>query len=630
MSEVPTGLRQALWRRANAAVDSVRCLTSGSVGPLEPSSLRPTWKEASASQRLICEKILSRWSEWSDVFQGAPEASTACARLLGPVSVGYGGLEEMKEEKGLLDSKGRPRLPKGALCDVDVDELALPPPGSSTVALVSVSPEAKAYFDEMTSRMLRGADDFDSRAHASQRVYQDASLRSKAARLHLARRLWEAGALEFTSECVETLSLFGVVKKYDEEGRCSIRPVWDERRANHRWLPPPFVPLGSPMCFCHLDLSDLKKDEAIFHVAADIPDIFTRLRTRQCAWPYFVIKGIHPKEFADYLEEKGLKATVPKGARYVAVSVLVMGWSWAPFLAHSALLALLDVAHGKDAALRRFVYGSPVPQFSADNHEDQVTWGYIDDFGAAQIGKRKDGLPQGLAEWRERSRQALADVGLPVHKETQGEGVEALGAVVTQDPCRVGVTKEKVLLLVLATEQATRTGLTSIRVVERLLGLWGWVILFARPALSIVSQCYHFTRGGDRSKVRRLPAEVVRELRCLCALAPFFSTDLSLSWLCKVYATDSSNEGYGVTSTQSTLDEIREEARYCELRGWTACMEDLYGNVEESLASDSVPGQSEDLEDCILSASPLPPLRTKSGFCICSAGSEGRATWNGG
>ena len=95
-------------------------------------------------------------------------------------------------------------MPKGSLCDVDVEELALPEPGTKTVDLVDISPEAKEYFSAMEGRMLVQSDAFDKTSYDAQRVYQDAGLKPKKIMLRLAERLWRAGALEFTEMCVET------------------------------------------------------------------------------------------------------------------------------------------------------------------------------------------------------------------------------------------------------------------------------------------------------------------------------------------------------------------------------------------------------------------------------------------
>ena len=50
------------------------------------------------------------------------------------------------------------------------------------------------------------------------------------------------------------------------------------------------------------------------------------------------------EEFVDYMKEQGVIITVPDDARFLALNVLVMGWSWAPFLAHSTLQACMGHA----------------------------------------------------------------------------------------------------------------------------------------------------------------------------------------------------------------------------------------------------------------------------------------------
>ena len=110
--------------------------------------------------------------------------------------------------------------------------------------------------------------------------------------------------LGFTERCVETISLFGVVKKYaeGENGQMvrSVRPVWDQRRANMRWHAPPSVLLVSPANFCHLDLSTLAEGERIVSGTGDIPDMFSRLATSACCWPWFVLEGLRAGDLHDY------------------------------------------------------------------------------------------------------------------------------------------------------------------------------------------------------------------------------------------------------------------------------------------------------------------------------------------
>lgn len=259
-----------------------------------------------------------------------------------------------------------------------------------------------------------------------------------------------AGALGFTSRREEEVSLFGVIKKYGEEGNRVVRTVWDQRRGNLKWLPPPFAPLGSPTALCHLDLSDVPASATLYQVAADIPDMFTRLGIPPHAWPYFVLRDVDVRELAALLESRGRSCPLRESDRHARLKVLVMGWSWAPFLAHNSLLALLDQAHGPTAELSRMVYGAPTPELTTD--EDIVSWAYIDEYGAAGVGPRAEGVPEHLASWAKRTKQTFLAVRVPVHKEQEGVGVEALCAALQTVPFRVGLPRAKAVNLLIATE----------------------------------------------------------------------------------------------------------------------------------------------------------------------------------
>lgn len=210
--------------------------------------------------------------------------------------------------------------------------------------------------------MLRRPIDVDQAAYAAQKVYADPALRPKAVRLRLAERLWLTRALDFCSECEESVSLVSVVKKYEADGSRVVRPVWDQRRGNLKWMPPPFAPLGSPTAFCHLDLSGIPSQRTLYRIAAGIPDMFTRLEMPRRAWPYFVLGGVDAQELADRLCMNGYTYNLRVGDCFPGLEVLVVGWSWAAFLAHNTLLALLDTAHGPSAGLTRMVYSAPTPK----------------------------------------------------------------------------------------------------------------------------------------------------------------------------------------------------------------------------------------------------------------------------
>eukprot|EP00969_Alexandrium_andersonii_P159768 7059604-Alexandrium_andersonii.AAC.1 len=167
----------------------------------------------------------------------------------------------------------------------------------------------------------------------AQDTYTDPVFLEEAGALRLAERLWDAGMLGGTDSCVETVSLFTVIKGYSAEAERQLRPVWDERRANLRWQTPPWVPLGSPASWAFLDLAKLPQHKALISAVGDVPSFFSRLEIPRAFWPYFVLAGVEVEAFRAYMAARGRPLASLEG-QFLALKVLVMGWSWAPFLAH--------------------------------------------------------------------------------------------------------------------------------------------------------------------------------------------------------------------------------------------------------------------------------------------------------
>jgi hypothetical protein len=591
LNNVPMAVTRLIWERSRNMVNFIAALSTGSVN--DEITKRPSWESARPLQRKVVTQLAETWIAWAPFVQETPSASVAASRLLGTNARHYANEMDVAASAE-PDSRGRERKPKGAVVPLDVEELSLPDPGTDMIELVGVSSEVTDYFNKFEKTMLRDEESLDLDAMRVQKTYMDPSLKEKAKRLRLAERLWQAGALGYTDRCVDTLSLFGVIKKYTEKGERVLRPVWDQRRPNMRWKPPPFVPLGSPASFVNLDLADMEADDALVSVGGDIPDFFTRCKTPRKVWPYFVLEGVEVHEFVTHMRKQGhVMEDSPITAKHLAVTVLVMGWSWAPYLAHMTLIAALDMAHGPSSAVTRMVYGTPCPQLHSAQHPDGqplVSWGYIDDYGAATtqsaaavVNKEPNQLMQ---EWGDTSKKQLGKIGFPVHKEVMGEGVEALGARVRGRPYVVGVPEEKVCLLVAATEHMMTMRSITKEDLERLVGLWGWVCLFARCSYSVLDVTYHQMRENNKSGRIIISNGMRQELRCLAAIAPLVVTNLETPWHLKAFATDASMTGYGVTHTPASVTELRDEARHCELRGWTVCVEDSYAQVEESIWQD--------------------------------------------
>eukprot|EP00972_Heterocapsa_arctica_P056625 8358289-Heterocapsa_arctica.AAC.1 len=146
--------------------------------------------------------------------------------------------------------------------------------------------------------------------------------------------------------------------------------------------------------------------------------MFSRLTIPEEAWPCFVL-DVDLDDCVNDMRDRGHSLVIPKGARYLAVQALVMGWSWAPFLAHMALVAIMDGEFGSEAAGSRMVYAHPTPQIRTQLRPDGLEllhWAYIDDFGCltASGGSASGSSPLELIEaWKGRMVKALARAKLP-------------------------------------------------------------------------------------------------------------------------------------------------------------------------------------------------------------------------
>ena len=93
--------------------------------------------------------------------------------------------------------------------------------------------------------------------------HSDNSLRSRDVQLRLCERLYDSHMLGTCQSIIMSFGLFTVMKNYMEDGSRSLRAVWDGRRPNLLWQAPPWVPLGSPATWSHLDLSQLSPEEVL-------------------------------------------------------------------------------------------------------------------------------------------------------------------------------------------------------------------------------------------------------------------------------------------------------------------------------------------------------------------------------
>ena len=183
----------------------------------------------------------------------------------------------------------------------------------------------------------------------------------------------------FCSTCQETVSLFTVVKNYDEYGKCVQRIVWDLRRVNLRFLPAPWGPLGSPAAISNLDASILREGRHWLEpFSGDVPCWFYSILGCEALFEFFVVAGISAMEMVEYLKSRGVtvEPSLYEGKPYVCIRVLLMCWSWVPWFANTLLVSLLDSLQLLDPQSRA-VDGLPTRCLSV---ERPVHWMFLDDF----------------------------------------------------------------------------------------------------------------------------------------------------------------------------------------------------------------------------------------------------------
>ena len=117
----------------------------------------------------------------------------------------------------------------------------------------------------------------------------------------------------------------------------SLGPVWDARWINCLFQAAPWVSMGSPTAFTHVDLSGLPFGVRLGSFCGDIPNYFYLLRNPAFLLPFFCFADFSAQEFQRFAEAHGVRVELPPGALFCAVSAVLMGWSRAPCVRVSLL-----------------------------------------------------------------------------------------------------------------------------------------------------------------------------------------------------------------------------------------------------------------------------------------------------
>jgi len=559
------------------------------------------WSRANALDQEAYAGLEKRMIAFSELVDIWPDGACAYRRLGKTQATGYPhGPEEMKSssKKGPGAGDGVPA--KGEVVPLKWDEVGLPPPGTVSTPLVQHSRKGRGYFERLREDMLSGTDPNEILRDPDIKPYSDPALKDKRTMLLLATRMWVAGMLGWCTRCTCQISLFTVMKRVNPDGTWTTRPVWDLRLVNRLFQRAPWVSMASPASLGELDMSEpVVGNRVPASVQADVPDFFYCLETPESVWEFFCLPTIGAMELYRHLREQGIECVRPTAQQqFVALKVLAMGWSWAPFFAQCFLGEVIDCGEGPmaDGALVGDRRALPCLLINLI-----LAWVFIDDVSLLRLVDR-DRAEEQLAPLAKWVRDQLASRGLGCHKELQGLGVEqSIGLKMTVDPVVLRPSPSRMAELMVATEWMLTLPLVDPNVARRILGVWTWCMLVMRPSYSVFHATYAWVAQHVDGPPVALWTTAWREFACAISLGPMMFSDLSIPFSTRVFESDASgageeeklpNGGFGIVQTQSTLEEVREEINSGLEAYWVSQQDRIVERMEkgEDLDHEKTPG----------------------------------------
>ena len=275
------------------------------------------------------------------------------------------------------------------------------------------------------------------------------------------------------------------------EGVPGLRLIFDLRRVNLLFRAPPYVALSGPSRLAGLDWREIPDDYEFQIATGDVPNWFYMLGIPAELSELFALRRVTTKELRAVLVQRGLSELCrrlpdPNLGGRLGCAVVLMGWSWAVWLAEAALEALVHPVPGPE---RRLVHGAPLPRFTTKGMGAYVL----------ALHRRLRGPRLRAARRQEGHRGAGRD-----HRSCEGcrvrraQGGEWRGRSLSGNRCWRATPGIKPLhlplwVLIFATDELLET---SPRIVSIMVGQWTWRMLLARSTLSVFDSVYKFIRHG--------------------------------------------------------------------------------------------------------------------------------------
>ena len=553
---------------------------------------------------------------------GGSEGATdeELASLLQKFHVGYAAGDSCAGERG--------QVVPAVLADLSL-------PAVEPIPVESMSPRIAMLFEQWEKHMLvpesaKGA----TGPRARIRAYEDPLFATKKGKRDLAVMLYRANMLTFVHRRRgPPVRMFTVVKKVTESGQRVLRLIMDLRGTNAEFVQPPFCNLANVASLVYVDLSPSTIGNGeLVGWGGDIPDFFYRLRIPLSMSEYFCLDGISALELTSAL---GIPPPA-NGEEHVALSIVAMGWSWAPYIAQCTAEDVIGSTPGLSGGSSDHFESFPVsdsrnfreysflqhgritPQFYNSRGQpcalvQGILYVYIDDFGGWCIVRPGDASsapvrslelpdasgPRSPEEDLKACREKLQSVGLGCHKENLGLP-QMLGFEVVKRPSALdsGVNEyvlrgedKKFIPLVKVGHYILKLGECSPQTMSQWVGGMTWFALLNRGLLSVFQKVYAFIHvywDLGRYKPWRLWESVRAEMTCILGLLPFCEISLSLEWGRWAYQVDAGPERTAILRSAAKPDELRRLGRLAERGGWLLHEEDgpapsLAATIERAL-----------------------------------------------
>ena len=220
-------------------------------------------------------------------------------------------------------------------------------------------------------------------------------------------------------------------------------------------------------------------------------------------------------------------------------------------------------------------YRNPVPN-SASGFVEGVM---IDDHLGIQMLDRLGTLKDTLAQpGRDQtvfaaSLQAYEHNGLQAHPKKQlrrSLHAKVWGAEIEGDKGLVGPSRGRLLRLARLSSGMAQSGAVDQRILEGVLGLWGFCAQFRRPMYSFLFEVYRQASPGGTETPFRLTTGARNEFGVMACLAPLCLNDLNVLPDPNLFCVDASPSGAGVCRARVGYGVSREVWRRGDKQGYRA------------------------------------------------------------